>query len=214
MSASHSPHRQGRTPPQGDAFADRVMAAVRPESPPTPTRAFVSAVRERSVPNAASALWVAWHLGTVRNWRIGPRVRVRSIALVLSVALALGIGSIATGAAVQVVATGINEWGEVQNSPPSGTDEQGEITNNGSTTPNGVDGADANQPTDTPEGAATDQPGGSDEPGAPGADQPGADQPSQTPEGAGTDQPGVDQPTDTPAGAAENQSGIDRTSDG
>jgi hypothetical protein len=213
MSTPHSSHREGRTPPQGNAFADRVMAAVRPESPPTPTRAFVSAVRDRSVPNAASALWVAWHLGTVRNWRISPRVRVRSIALVLSVALALGIGSIATGAAVQVVATGINEWGEVQNSPPSGTDEQGEVPNNGSTTPDGVDGPATNQPTDTPEGAATDQPG-ADQPNGAGTDQPGADQPTQTPEGAGTDQPGANQPTDTPAGAAENQSGFDRPSDG
>ncbi|MDQ2964319.1 MAG: hypothetical protein M3R57_00495, partial [Chloroflexota bacterium] len=55
-----------------DAFADRVMAVVAEEPTPTPTRAFVSAVRERSPREAAAAVSTAWHLGTVRSWRIAP----------------------------------------------------------------------------------------------------------------------------------------------
>src|ERR1700730_617134 len=73
-------------------FTDRVMDAIRRESLPTPTRTFLSAVRSLSTRDAAGALWVAWHLGTARAWPVAPGVRVRSMALVLSVACALGAG--------------------------------------------------------------------------------------------------------------------------
>jgi hypothetical protein len=90
--------------PASDEFADRVMAAIAGAPPPTPTRSFLSAVRVRAVRSAAATLWVAWHLATVRGWRIGPQVRARSMALVLGVAAVLGTGSLAAAAAVHEVA--------------------------------------------------------------------------------------------------------------
>jgi hypothetical protein len=129
---SGAPEVRDRTPLAADAFADRVMAAIRREKPPTPTRTFVSAVRARSPRDAGSALWTAWHLGTVRAWSIAPGVRARSIALVLAVACALGTGSLATAAAVRVAAqpvvellqSGAGEHGPVVNRS-GGIDEQG-----------------------------------------------------------------------------------------
>lgn len=93
-----------RTPLGADAFAERVMAAVRQEASPTPARTFMSALQSRSARDASSALWVAWHLGTIRRWHVAPGVRARSIALVLAVACALVSGSLATAAAVRVAA--------------------------------------------------------------------------------------------------------------
>jgi hypothetical protein len=123
-----------RTPTVAGDFTDRIMTAIARESAPTPTRTFVSAVRARSARDAASTLWVAWHLGTVRGWRIAPGVRVRSIALVLAVTCVLGTGSLAAAAALRVAAdpvvnlfqSGVDERGPVENGP-SGVDQQREV---------------------------------------------------------------------------------------
>lgn len=87
-----------------DRFADRVMAAIADEPVPTPTRTLLSATRSGSMHDAASAVWVAWHLATVRRWQIGLRVRARSFALVLAVTAALGTASVAGAAALRVAA--------------------------------------------------------------------------------------------------------------
>lgn len=85
-------------------FADQVMAAIAEMPLPTPTRSFASAVRGGAVRDAGSTVLVAWHLATVRSWRVAPRVRARSFALVFAVAAMLTTGSLATTAAVRVVA--------------------------------------------------------------------------------------------------------------
>jgi hypothetical protein len=123
-------------------FTDRIMVAVARESAPTPARTFVSALRAHSVGDAVSAIWVAWHLGTVRRWQIAPGVRARSMALVLAVVCALGTGSLATAAALRVAAepvmgffqSGVDEQGPVENGS-SGVDQHqdGDIDNGGVT---------------------------------------------------------------------------------
>ncbi len=111
--------------PRGD-FADRIMMAVGNLPTPSATKSFMAALRARSLADAVSAFWVAWHLGTVRRWSIGRRVRVQAIALVLGVLLALGVGSIASATAVRLAATGVNELGNMINRQ-FGTDQQGEV---------------------------------------------------------------------------------------
>ena len=71
-------------------FTDRVMAAVALAPTPTPTRTFLAAMRARAIRDAVATLWVAWHLGTVRSWRVAPSVRARSFALVFAVSSVLG----------------------------------------------------------------------------------------------------------------------------
>ena len=74
------------------------------EPVPTPARNFGAALRRGSARDAAAALATAWHLATLVGMRITPRVRMRSMALVLSVAAVLVMGgSLATAAAVRVV---------------------------------------------------------------------------------------------------------------
>ena len=86
------------------AFVERVMAAVVAEPVPTPARTFAIALRNRSLGDAAAAIATAWHVATLRGGRIGPRARMRSLALVLSVVAVLAMGgSFATAAAVRVV---------------------------------------------------------------------------------------------------------------
>jgi hypothetical protein len=80
------------------------MVAIVGAPLPTPTRSFLSAVRNHSGRSAAATLWVAWHLATVRAWHVAPPVRARSLALVLGVAAVLGTGSLAAAAAVSEVA--------------------------------------------------------------------------------------------------------------
>jgi hypothetical protein len=92
------------TLPTDEAFVDRVMSSIGVVPSPTPTRTFLAAIRAASVRDAFAALWVAWHLGTVRRWPVAPRVRARSFALVLAVASILATGSLAAAAAVRVVA--------------------------------------------------------------------------------------------------------------
>ena len=106
-------------------FADRVMTAVGDQPAPSATGSFVDALRARSLGDAFSAFSVAWHLGTVRRWRVGRRVRVQAIALVMTVLVALGFASIATATAVL---TGVNELGNVINHQ-FGTDEHGDVQN-------------------------------------------------------------------------------------
>ena len=84
-------------------FTNRVMAAIALVPAPTPTRSFVASMRGRALRDALAALWVAWHLGTVRSWHVAPRVRARSFALVLAVASVLTTGSLAAAAAVHSV---------------------------------------------------------------------------------------------------------------
>jgi hypothetical protein len=118
-------HFGDRTPTAAGEFSDRIMAAIARESTPTPARAFVSAVRARSADDAVSALWVAWHLATVRRWWIAPGVRARSIALVMAVVCALGTGSLTAAAALSVAAepvvqffqSSVNEHGQVEDNP-------------------------------------------------------------------------------------------------
>jgi uncharacterized membrane protein YgcG len=169
-----------RTPPPDADFAERLMASIEREPSPTPTRNFLSAVRARSVGDAAAALWVAWHLGTVRGWRIAPGVRARSIALVLAVACVMATGSLAAAAALRVAAepvvnmfqSGIDEQGPVENASPD-VDQQRQLHQ-------------------------SDQPG-VNEPGRSNgqSDQPGANQPGNAGQ---SDQPGVNQPGSGNAG--------------
>lgn len=91
-------------PLDAGAFPDRVMAAIAELPLPTPTRNFASALRAGAACDAASAIFVAWHLATVRSWRVAPRVRARSFALVFAVVAMLATGSLATAEAVRVVA--------------------------------------------------------------------------------------------------------------
>ncbi len=91
-----------RDPSASAGFTDRVMADIAGEATPTTARSFVSALRRRSARDAAAVLWVAWHLGTVRRWRIATGVRARSIALVLAVICALATGSLAAASALRV----------------------------------------------------------------------------------------------------------------
>ena len=99
-----SPDPQPAAGPEIDreAFTHAVMAAIRPLSQPTPVRSFMSALRGWSWPDAVASLWVAWHLATVRGVSVAPRVRARSLALVLAVASVLATGSIVAAAAVRV----------------------------------------------------------------------------------------------------------------
>jgi hypothetical protein len=84
------------------AFVDRVMTAIETQRAPTPVRAFGWSLRARAWRDALASLLVAWHLGTVRGWSVAPRVRARSMALVLAVASVLATGSIVAAAAVRV----------------------------------------------------------------------------------------------------------------
>jgi hypothetical protein len=165
-------------------FADRVMAAVGEQPAPSATQSFLTAVRSRSLGDALSAFSVAWHLGTVRRWRVGRRVRLQAIALVMSVLVALGFGSIATATAV---ITGVNEIGNAINHQ-SGTNDGGGVQNSSpdpeasqhgqgrgaqnEQTDNGSNSADGNSGSPGP-----DEPGGNQEggEGGQGADGAGGD---------------------------------------
>jgi hypothetical protein len=90
------------TASQGDAFSDRVMAAVALVAGPSPTRSFLEAVRSGAGRDAAAALSVAWHLGTARG-TVAPRVRARSLALIIAVASILASGSMVAASAARVI---------------------------------------------------------------------------------------------------------------
>lgn len=93
------------------AFLARVMRAVADSPRPTPTRAFALALGRGSARDAAAAVWVAWHLATGRRAIIAPRVRVRSLGLVLGVLLTLvGVSLVGAATARVVVDTATNGW--------------------------------------------------------------------------------------------------------
>ena len=89
--------------PRLDAFSDRVMAAIALMPSPSPTRSFLVAIRMGSGRDAVAALVVAWHLATQRDWPVTPRVRARSLALVLAVASILATGSMVAASAARVI---------------------------------------------------------------------------------------------------------------
>jgi hypothetical protein len=109
--------------PRDVSFAQLVMDRVTHERRPSASRAFLAAARAGSARDALAALGTAWHLFTVRQWVIAPRVRLRAAALVLSVVGALTLGaSLAAAAAIHVIEQA-NEQGATQNSQ-NGMDEQ------------------------------------------------------------------------------------------
>jgi len=133
-----------RMPTDAAEFTDRVMAAIAYARLPTPARTFLSATRAGAGHDAVAALWVAWHLGTVRSWRVAPRVRARSFALVLGVATMLGTTSLAAAAAVHVVAPHFIEQAPAADRVGIDVDGPGPIVDDytGSDRPHDVDHAD------------------------------------------------------------------------
>lgn len=145
--------------PAPDRLAGRVMAAIANEPVPTPTRALLSATRSGSIHDAASAVWVAWHLATVRRWRIGLRVRARSFALVLAVTVVLGTASVAGAAALRVAAEpiidlvrpGIVEHAPLEQSPAEAgpaLDDENEETDQDDADATGDEDPDSDRPDD------------------------------------------------------------------
>ena len=135
-------------------FSDRVMGAVLVLPPPTQTRSFVGAMRARAVRDALAALWVAWHLGTVRTWSVAPRVRARSFALVLAVTSVLATGGLAAAAAVHSVVPQRDE--RVPVGAPNGSNVDLGPAGNGGIATDGPDEA-GESPTTSDESDATDQ---------------------------------------------------------
>ncbi|MEP6638306.1 MAG: hypothetical protein ABJC39_03070 [Chloroflexota bacterium] len=115
-----TPTTPGSAQQDAVAFTDRIMAAIAEMPLPTPTRNFTAALRAGALRDAGSAIVVAWHLATVRTWQVAPRVRARSIALVLAVATMLATGSLATAAAVRIVVPSAFEHDRVIERPGSG----------------------------------------------------------------------------------------------
>jgi hypothetical protein len=156
MTRSRQASAQRPLPPA--AFVDRVMAAVRLEVPPTPARALSGALRRRSLSDAGSALAVAWHLSTVRSWEVAPSVRVRSMALVLAVALALISGSVAAAGAVRLASDPVTRLFQAHDDdrgplaiPPATVNEPGNVD------PNANDEDELEPAGDDPAGAADDE---------------------------------------------------------
>ena len=131
-------------------FAEQVMAAIAHAPTPTPTRAFVASLRARAGRDALAALWVAWHLGTVRSWHVAPGVRARSFALVLAVTSVLATGGLAAAAAVHSVVPQRDA-----RTPVSAPSVDAGPTGNGLTATDDPDGTDQS-PTTSEDPAATD----------------------------------------------------------
>jgi hypothetical protein len=146
-------------------FNERVMASIALVPAPTPTRTFVAALRARALRDAVAALWVAWHLGTVRSWHVAPRVRARSFALVLAVTSVLATGGLAAAAAVHSVVPQRDDQNPV--SVPSGSSVDAGPPGNGQTVTDGPD-----EPDESP--ATSDDPGSTDHVGS-GATVDGSD---------------------------------------
>jgi uncharacterized membrane protein YgcG len=88
------------------SFSDRVMEAVALEPVPSPTRSLLRALRAGSWADATASVRTAWHLSTVRSWHVAPAARVRAMALVLAVLMAMGAGgALAAGTAVRLVSS-------------------------------------------------------------------------------------------------------------
>jgi len=161
-------------------FIDRVMTSIALAPTPTPTRAFVAAMRARALRDAAATLWVAWHLGTVRTWPIAPRVRARSFALVLAVSAVLATGGLAAAAAVHSVVPQRDDRNLLMAPSGSSVDQLGPTRNGqtGTDEPEQTDDADQS-PASTDEPDTTEQTGGGS----------GIDWPSDADEGAPGGQP-------------------------
>ncbi len=140
----------------GSEFTDRVMSAIALVPTPTPTRTFVAALRASAVRDALAALWVAWHLGTVRSWHVAPRVRARSFALVLAVTSVLATGGLAAAAAVHSIVPQRDDRASV--SAPSGWSVDMGPGGNGQTPIDGPDKTDrtTESPSPSHEPDATD----------------------------------------------------------
>lgn len=191
-----------RTPAAQEDFARRLMAAIEREPTPTPTRNLLSAVQTRSFRDAAAALWVAWHLGTVRTWRIAPAVRARSLALVLAAACVLATGSLAAAAALRVAAdpvvdmfqSGVEEKGAVESLSPDADEEEHQLDEGDQA------GVEAPPTDDQRDQLDIDEHGANDD------DHPGVDGPSTNEQGgqAGADEQDatdqIDQPGSDQAG--------------
>jgi uncharacterized membrane protein YgcG len=206
-----------------EPFSDRVMATVAGQPMPSPTRALLVAVRRLSVRDAGSALWVAWHIGTARGWRIGPRVRVRSMALVFSVVALLAVsGSLAAAGASQVIERATTQEPSPVHDGQPGTDEHGPTENidGQSGSDQGGDknvdhdnsGTDQQAPTENIDGQSGSDPQGGDK--NVDEDQSGTDQPNSGQ--SGTDQPGGDKPgrSGGASGGQDGGSGTDQPGDG
>lgn len=223
----------GRNPAEAADFADRIMAAIAREAAPTPTRTFLAAARARSARDAGSALWVAWHLATVRRWRIAPGVRARSFALVLAVAAVLGTATIAGAAVVRVAAdpvvnlfqSGIDEQGQVEHSPDvdhgpgQNVDDQGTDEPDGGSTNTEQPGGDRSGVDEPGDDLDTDEPGPNEAGGGDSGEGPSVTEPSDAGDGSDGDQPGVDEPeSDQPggdqAGRADDDNGAGDSSGG
>jgi hypothetical protein len=159
-------------------FNERVMASIARVPAPTPTRAFVAALRARALHDAVAALWVAWHLGTVRSWHVAPRVRARSFALVLAVTSVLATGGLAAAAAVHSVVPQRDDQNPV--SVPSGSSVDAGPPGNGRTVTVGPD-----EPDESP--ATSDDPGSTDHVGS-GATVDGSDDGQHATRGAQSDE--------------------------
>ncbi len=201
----------------GGDFTDRVMAGIARESAPTPARTFLLAIRQRSPRDASATLWVAWHLGTVRSWHVGPGVRARSIALVLAVTCALGTGSLVAAAALRVAAepalqlfgSGVDEQRPVENGPTR-VDRPRAVEDDQSGADQSGDGESGDGESGEDENAADDQ-SGPDQPGEEprgedadddqsGADEPGGDDEAES-DDSGDDEPGgIDSDEDARSG--------------
>ena len=138
-------------------FNERVMASIALAPNPTPTRTFLAALRSRAIRDAVAALWVAWHLGTVRTWHVAPRVRARSFALVLAVSSVLATGGLAAAAAVHSVVPQRDDRNPI--SAPSGSSVDAGPAGNGRTATDGAD-----EPDESP--ATSDDPDPNDADGS------------------------------------------------
>lgn len=185
-----------RDPYEERAFVARVMNAISTRPRPTPTRAFMTALRDGSINDAASAIAVAWRLATDRRRTVSTRVRARSLALVLGVIFALAAGSLVGAATIQVVADVVTNGPDARQ---QGVDENGEVEND---TPNQpLERVDSSTTTEEPE-----EPEGSE--GQSDAKEPGGeDGPSVTDESA----PNEAQ-VDAEVPANDGQSGTDESS--
>lgn len=200
--SSHRPQIDTR------AFASEVMRAIDGLPRPTPAQAFAQALRDRSVTDALSALWVAWHLATARGWSPAPAARVRSLALVIGVVMAMGGVSLVAARTVQVVADAAAQGvGALQN---GGRDDADAATTDAQSGADDQDGRDGPAPSHAaglgPLGpydrASDDEPGGTvaDDPNEPAKpDEPG----DAAEDGVDKEQPG-DEANHAGAGAADD----------
>lgn len=194
-------------------FADRIMRAISQEPAPSPLRTLVAATRVRAWSHAASAISVAWHLATVRTWRVPMRVRVHSLALVLAVAGTLAAGTVVAANVARLAAGPMIGLFQVHELRPD--DVETPVTDDGadgdvaeSLEPGGGPGL-WNAPASPGDGDDGEDPDGEDPDGDDGEDPAGDNDPDESPDGDddpdGDDQPdGDDDPEESPDGDSES----------